>query len=87
MVMDLLEGKSLHDELNNHKSGFPLEICRMIMLVPIHLMVAIDERHRVYAQLGYHAPGPKTREPYATAQKRSKLPQNCRFWASNFPAL
>lgn len=33
MVMDLLEGKSLHDELNNHRSGFPLEICRTIMLV------------------------------------------------------
>lgn len=33
MVMDLLEGKSLHDELNNYKSGFPLDICKIIMTV------------------------------------------------------
>ncbi|CAD8057533.1 unnamed protein product [Paramecium sonneborni] len=31
MVMDLLEGRSLHDELNNHKNGFPEDIVRNIM--------------------------------------------------------
>jgi calcium-dependent protein kinase len=35
MVMDLLEGKSLHDELNNHKNGFPIEICKTIMTVKL----------------------------------------------------
>jgi calcium-dependent protein kinase len=35
MVMDLLEGKSLHDELNNHKNGFPIEICKNVLLVRI----------------------------------------------------
>lgn len=33
MVMDLLEGKSLHDELNTHKNGFPEEIVRNVMWV------------------------------------------------------
>ncbi|CAD8143691.1 unnamed protein product [Paramecium octaurelia] len=31
MVMDLLEGKSLHEELNNHKNGFSEDIVRNIM--------------------------------------------------------
>ena len=33
MVMDLLEGKSLHDELANHKNGFPIEIAKTMMFV------------------------------------------------------
>lgn len=33
MVMDLLEGKSLHDEINAHKNGFPEEVVRSIMWV------------------------------------------------------
>lgn len=33
MVMDLLEGKSLHDELSNHKNGFPIEIAKMMIFV------------------------------------------------------
>jgi len=41
MVMDLLEGKSLLDELNNHKNGFPIEICKIIMLVDFFLIKII----------------------------------------------
>lgn len=33
MVMDLLEGRSLHDELTNHKNGFTEDIVRNIMWV------------------------------------------------------
>lgn len=39
MVMDLLEGRSLHDELATHKDGFPIEICKQIMIV---VMFAIN---------------------------------------------
>lgn len=31
MVMDLLDGKSLHDELKNNKEGFQLETVKIIM--------------------------------------------------------
>jgi hypothetical protein len=31
MVMELLEGKSLHDELIHHTQGFPIEITKVIM--------------------------------------------------------
>ena len=33
MVMDLVDGKSLRDELLNHKAGFPEDIVRTIMIV------------------------------------------------------
>ncbi|CAD8128628.1 unnamed protein product [Paramecium sonneborni] len=33
MIMDLLEGKSLLDELSNHKNGFPEDIVRNVMWV------------------------------------------------------
>ena len=42
MVMDLLEGKSLHDEMNNHKNGFPEEIAKNIML---QILTGIEYMH------------------------------------------
>ena len=38
MVMDLIEGKSLHGELNHYPSGFPIEICKTIMLVTMIIL-------------------------------------------------
>ena len=39
MVMDLLEGRSLHDELNNHKNGFPEDIVRNVMWVNLFILI------------------------------------------------
>ncbi|CAK91234.1 unnamed protein product (macronuclear) [Paramecium tetraurelia] len=43
MVMDLLEGKSLHDELNSHKNGFPEEIVRNVMW---QILTGIEYMHK-----------------------------------------
>jgi calcium-dependent protein kinase len=64
MVMDLLEGKSLHDELTNHKTGLPLDICRSVMFVIENSLYlnskANTEGYRIYALIRYYASGPET---------------------------
>jgi hypothetical protein len=36
MVMDLLEGKSLHEQLIQNKNGLPEDVVKIVMLVNIH---------------------------------------------------
>jgi serine/threonine protein kinase len=86
MVMDLLEGRSLHQELQNHKSGFPLDIVKTIMIVNhilLYYMKANLQWLIIHAYQEYHASRLKTRKHHDVEKRGPQLSQNCGFRISH----